>query len=891
MPISLDNVANDIAVSQVGKRVLPKVFFHPALTGTGGKIGLLTSFRNPIYTSPKATVNDANINIRRKKVVNGTTIIEYIPLNPLTARAWDTIDAIPIPDLNKCALIASKNAGGSNVEVYFEAKVHSLIYEETPKKDGGNTKSLATCYQIFIYHVLNKKGKTLNATHAVFPSLVSNNFYFDYTATPFQLAQKLVTDFANKGYTADAKAVLDYFDNYSLFEAVCDRVDEWNETLDETLDNYFKNVSRQNSRRPTYEVQDVIRSLENYNVPLDLYKKIYASIDKHFSRKKDKTDLCKQNLSLLLSDRLHRLNNKMAKLTSIPALPANASTAHLAKFSTEQKKAITSTDPLVLVQAGAGTGKSTVILGRINHMVACGIDPHDITVLSFTNAAADHIRELNPDVGSMTIASMIHAIYELNFPDHKLSNIDTMLNCINIYFKNDTTAGEFRRRLLAIKKNERDAFTAMNNFVEEHYDDTMNMLDTIKQTSLELEIIICYQMIDTLKEPPEVSSKYLIIDEVQDNSIFEFVYTLKYIDKHKESLFIVGDCSQTLYEFRSSNPKALNVLEGSGVFSTYQLQVNYRSNQEILDFANVVLADIEANRYANIQLKANSLAPVTTQSFSEKVKLFYQKLPKLSDFTDAIGPIIAKEVKSYIDDKLAKKEKVCLLAYTRRNVNSAKACLEHMYPNKNVVSIVPEKMSEFDTFTKFIERYWDEVTVAPARSIVTIISRQIVKHLDTLTWNAQKSDKAVRLLITKWYDQNKEQFNMWTTMYGSKQMTKKELLENIRDTLIDFEREYNALKFTRLTAKNNETKQDEAVKKADIVLSTIHSAKGLEFDNCIVLYQDDTNLTEEKKRMYYVALTRAMKSEFIIAYGTNKKAKIQSDHETIVKTLSAKAKP
>jgi superfamily I DNA/RNA helicase len=122
-------------------------------------------------------------------------------------------------------------------------------------------------------------------------------------------------------------------------------------------------------------------------------------------------------------------------------------------------------------------------------------------------------------------------------------------------------------------------------------------------------------------------------------------------------------------------------------------------------------------------------------------------------------------------------------------------------------------------------------------------------------------------------------------------MTKKELLENIRDTLIDFEREYNALKFTRLTAKNNETKQDEAVKKADIVLSTIHSAKGLEFDNCIVLYQDDTNLTEEKKRMYYVALTRAMKSEFIIAYGTNKKAKIQSDHETIVKTLSAKAKP
>ena len=68
----------------------------------------------------------------------------------------------------------------------------------------------------------------------------------------------------------------------------------------------------------------------------------------------------------------------------------------------------------------------------------------------------------------------------------------------------------------------------------------MKTLDIIGQTSLELEIIICYQKIDTLAEPPEVKSKYLIIDEVQDNSIFEFIYTLKYVDKNKESLFIVG---------------------------------------------------------------------------------------------------------------------------------------------------------------------------------------------------------------------------------------------------------------------------------------------------------------------------------------------------------------
>ena len=50
----------------------------------------------------------------------------------------------------------------------------------------------------------------------------------------------------------------------------------------------------------------------------------------------------------------------------------------------------------------AGTGKSTVILERIKYLEACGVPADDITVLSFTNAAADNIKEKNPAIGSMT---------------------------------------------------------------------------------------------------------------------------------------------------------------------------------------------------------------------------------------------------------------------------------------------------------------------------------------------------------------------------------------------------------------------------------------------------------------------------------------------------------
>jgi len=202
-------------------------------------------------------------------------------------------------------------------------------------------------------------------------------------------------------------------------------------------------------------------------------------------------------------------------------------------------------DKLYVTRDFVVTHNSTMILGRIDHMVANGVNPNDIMVLSFTNAAADHILEKNPRLKSMTIAKMIHTIYELNFPGHELSETATLENTLDIYFPKvmGQTRGvvdDFQHRLRSIRKNDPSAYTDMNNFVEAHYDEVIAILDTVHQTTLDLEIIICYQRIDYLTEPANITSKYLIIDEVQDNSVFEFIYVLRYITKHQEPLFMVG---------------------------------------------------------------------------------------------------------------------------------------------------------------------------------------------------------------------------------------------------------------------------------------------------------------------------------------------------------------
>lgn len=555
MPIFLDNLQANIANV---KTYSPK-FFDPKLTGVGKKTGVLNENRNPANIPAYQTTSQENLSIKKRHYTNGGTEVTIIPVNILSCEAWDYMTVLDVPDLAELTKIGEgplANDPTKTVDVYIAMQPHSIVMEETrlvaqPGQKGslfsGVSKKCTPSYQVILYGVLrgtgNKEATQVDAPSSLAAAL-DPRYATEFTCNPKKWVIEAMKQLNAIGFKMDAKAVDDYFDNYSLYEAMCKRSEEWQTTVHKFLHRYFLNTATIRNNNGSCTCMNVLAAtlhrIEDYNIPLDLYRDIYASICQCFNQD-DAEILCKENLSLLLSDTMHNLDKNKANLTPIPAHdPPVPVPIRKVPFSPEQRKAITCTDPLVLVQSGAGTGKSSTILGRIDWMIACGIQPQDIMVLSFTNAAADHITDLNPDVHSMTIARMIHTIYTANFPGHELSTLDTIMNSIDIYFGYDDIAVRFKQMCKAVWKNEPDGFTRMNNFVERHYDEVMNILDTIHQTSLELEIIICYQKIETLQEPDEVQSKYLIIDEVQDNSIFEFIYTLKYVDKHKEALFIVG---------------------------------------------------------------------------------------------------------------------------------------------------------------------------------------------------------------------------------------------------------------------------------------------------------------------------------------------------------------
>lgn len=901
MPILLD----DLQQTSIVNTFAPK-FFSDKLTGRGGAtVGLLSQKNNPITINPKITTSSTYYSSHKREIHNGNTTTTIIPLSPYATDILNYMHEIKRPDINDMVLIGK--AKQSNADLYMDMTIHCITLIDTKSQaltSGGQIttqRDMIQCYNIRLFTLNdknNEKHKRTNTSNLSTYTTIHGNYYaYTLTANPMVEIMNVVNNL-QPYYNINTKAITDYITDYQIYDAVVRMSEIWQSKMDVYMDEIFENLSKQLAKDviANMVLKYQLKYIMSYNIPLDLYRNIYKSMQKHFTTH-DVRLLCKENLNLLLSDTMNNLENNKASIQSFtPPQPSVQLPTSVSKLSPEQTKAVMSTEPLILVQAGAGTGKSTLILGRIDYLCACGVDPSDIMVLSFTNAAADNIKEKNPNVHSMTIASMIHEIYSANFSGHELSSLDTIVNSLDIYYPStmnpqgqQSVAEMFQKRCRAMIKNDANNFTEMNNFIEENYDEVINILDTIHQTSLELEIIICYQKINTLVEPNTVSSKFLIMDEVQDNSIFEFVYTLKYIDKHKESLFIVGDCSQTLYEFRASNPRALNILESSKTFATYQLNVNYRSNQEILDFANIALRNIEANQFANIQLQANSLAQVTEQSFLDKVQFNYHQLMKLTQFGDALPSIFANEIKPYIDSCLAKGEQVAFLAFTRKDIARIQAVLGHMYPQHTSISLVPQKMYNSTIISTFIKKYWGDIKFAPKTNIINVIYQEVMSKLTYLVYDPQSQQQHVANILNKWRKEQGATINMWLNQVNTGQLTSDAFMTLLRENLLQHEIKSNALKQALLSNKNQQAKQNAAVKNANFLLSTIHSAKGLEFDNVVVFYRNENSLAEDKKRMYYVAFTRAMKSEYILAYDTTGSPQIQADYMSILETLHAKA--
>lgn len=955
--ISPDNEQNDDSLaarivrsrsakkSRSPKRIYTPVnTFHRDINGSGGKSGRINHTITPLDDDPAMTPNNWNLS-RKHTEVRGETSITSVPVGLPTPYTWGIIRqhmrTTHINDYvaktsemfdmtDDITYIGSNNGPEYRLFMDMQPEVVTIRKVSSVDKKGKTTNEFTTAIQyrrvLILAHPddLDDEGNlTVDKLPVYFyPDKINTSQHrsamsYDWVYSAEERLnehrrQFLGWDFNTISFISDCDEFDKHFGavanggNYRAFDRLCDLAE--NMRTSTVVDRVWNIIDQLSTAVAATTLPDIkaylinamaqeLRRLDEMEIPLQCYSDLHSKIDS-LADKDLAALLVKQNMQLNLNGNLQKLHKKESQL-SVPGNPNPKNNYAInPRYSKQQVNAITTQKPLVIVQAGAGTGKSTTINERMNYLEACDVKQNNIMVLSFTNAAADHIAELRPGVSSLTISGMIHSVYTHNFPNQQISTLKTIINSIPIYYGDQATTSNFLRKLAALLHDiNRDGsnanMTRLSVFTERYTDQVIEVLNTIKQTTLELEIILSYLKIDDddFAEPFD-SPDYIIIDEVQDNSSYEFVFALRYAAKHDCSLYLVGDSSQTLYEFRSADPKALNALEGSGVFTPYRLTTNYRSNQEILDFANIHLKDIEANQYANIQLQANSLDIPTADSFTHKVQVYPVYAPTKTKFDENLPQFIQDEtIVNFVNDNLAHDEPTAFLCPTRKEAATVEKFLTDTYPDVPLANLISARSYDTTTFSKYIAHHWDEVTAVDPTMAASVFSQQIRKRLKQIDPTTAKYPDAFTKRLAAWWSENCGIIQGHLNVYSVKSSTnpdgaRREFFENLRQNIMNYEIKNNSIQQSLTHQKNMERKEMHAKMNPKLFVSTIHGVKGLEFDNTVVLQPPSTAAhTEDLKRQYYVALTRAKKRELIIVGEGDGSSQLSLDYEAMVHTL------
>jgi len=289
--------------------------------------------------------------------------------------------------------------------------------------------------------------------------------------------------------------------------------------------------------------------------------------------------------------------------------------ARLFDLNPQQLEAVTTTQGPVLILAGAGTGKTRVITMRITYLLHEGISPDAILAVTFTNKAANEMRERvgtmveRPKAKRLTICTF-HALcvrilrqdierlgYKTNFAIYdegdQLGLIRKIISRISA--KNEKLDAQLARNLISRAKNQhwKLAESATNNSllaaVFERYQEELKAANAVDFDDL---LILTVRLLET---NPAVTNKwqerfqYLMIDEFQDTNRLQ-LELVRYLGRQHRNVCVVGDDDQSIYGWRGA--EIANILEFEAHFADpkiIKLEQNYRSSNAILGLANSII--------------------------------------------------------------------------------------------------------------------------------------------------------------------------------------------------------------------------------------------------------------------------------------------------------------
>ncbi len=625
--------------------------------------------------------------------------------------------------------------------------------------------------------------------------------------------------------------------------------------------------------------------------------------------------------------KIDELKSIISSIENRPAAPSEITLARQFKIdyrrelNPAQLEAVTTVDGPVLVIAGAGSGKTRVIVHRVAFMLENGIDPEDILLLTFTRKAAGEMlgrvqKLLNDNSAQKVFGGTFHAFS--NYILRKYSNLlNIPVNFTIIDEEDSADTIDLIRSELKIEKKEK-AFPRKNRIqeiissarnrnlpvrevIENEFTGLKGVIDQIELINQGYEKYkkICKifdydDLMDVLRDSlrdnrdfrRRLHDKYrfIMVDEYQDTNIVQ-KEIVELLSEDSRNVLVVGDDSQSIYSFRGANYE--NILRFPQKYpdcKVVKIEENYRSNQKILDFTNDIILNSKIGYKKRLYSKiVNEALPVVRKLYDQEAEAEFvvDKILEYREQGIALNQV-AVLVRAfwharYIEVELNKrnipyiavgglkfnerKHVKDVISYLRIILNPYDAVAWHrvlkylpgvgLVTAKRIIEkIISGKGMNIDEFekSKFAEGLKSLTgMIERARESKTTISRkiEIIREYYGPLLQAREYDYQVRLLdISVLID------------LASK-------FDSLEKFLTDFALDPPSRNFGTRSVPLIDEGEDPP-----LTVSTIHSAKGLEWYSVIIPHALDglipsvralNNIEEieEERRLFYVACSRA----------------------------------
>lgn len=582
------------------------------------------------------------------------------------------------------------------------------------------------------------------------------------------------------------------------------------------------------------------------------------------------------------------------------------------KLNDKQKEAVMHVDGPCLVLAGAGSGKTKVLTERIVNLINNGVSPYNILAITFTNKAAREMRErvynsIEEEANKIFIGTF-HSLglkivrenasvigYSNNVTILDRDDVNTLIKRFMKELNLDTEHYPVKSILnkISFAKNEGLSPEEFDKFakapldmaackVYKMYESALKRSNSVDFDDLLILPLRIFKKDKSVLEKYQEHFKYILVDEYQDTNMVQYDMCKLLASKYR-NLFVVGDMDQSIYSFRFANyMNVINFEKDNKDAKVIVLDENYRSTNNILNAANDVIKNNKERKEKNLWSskgdgdKIKYIRCDNEQEEASTVVRLTKELLDKGEKPSEIAVLYRTNGQSRVFEEAFLKENIpfkivgSYFFYNRKEIKDLISYMHLIYNNNDDASLervinVPRR----GIGSKTIERLRSEASISDKSMFEVVNSGKELgfKNLIIDLTNESKNTDLVGLV-----DVILDKTGIRKELEEKNDLESEIRLENLNEfksIALAFQEKgifslEEFLENISLVSDKNEYKEvDDGIN-----LMTLHSAKGLEFNDVFLVgmeegifprnrsFESESEL-EEERRLCYVGITRA----------------------------------